>query len=618
MNKFIKSPLLLLFFSLLAFSSVNSKADVTIVRNAESLLPLKHLEKNRITIVSIGEPSDNLFTDYCRRYCSVKAEDSSDFTVSKLSSEQKEIGEIVIATIFSSCHQSIETFRTLNFSRNVIAVFFVPDNEVSRFADCGKINTLICTDGVSDKNLTESAEVIFGGITLDSKLHQDIPGVAKKGDGVSIHKSRLGYLSPGTVGFSDKLITEIDSIVSLNIKKRSFPGCQIVVAKNGYVVVDKAYGTLDYSAGSKAVDRSTLYDIASMTKATATIAGLMKAYDKGLFDLDQPASKYLPRLRNTDKSNLTVRDFLYHTTGIPATVNTYSLMVDSSSFSGKLIQYKSVSPYTVKLDKGVYGHSGAKLRSDLFKTTKSKGFEIEIAKGIFGGEKMVERMRNAIYDRKLGEKKYKYSCLNFCILMDMEEALTGVPHEKWVNSIFSSIGASLTMFRPSDKSVNKFNIAPTENDRFMRKQHLKGYVHDEMAAYLGGVSGNAGLFSTAGNIAKLCQMWLNGGTYGDVDVLSSSTVRLFTTDKNKAIDRGLGFDYASRIKSMESIGMPESTFGHTGFTGTCFWIDPENEIIVVILTNRVNPSRDNPSFTNLNPRNSILKAVYDSLVSSDN
>ncbi len=424
----------------------------------------------------------------------------------------------------------------------------------------------------------------------------------------------LTHATPEQCGFASGLEATIDSIVKSCIANRAFPGCQIIVAKDGRLAIDKAYGSLDYSSGAKAVNRSTLYDIASMTKAIATVSGLMVAYDHGLFQLDDTVSTLLPRLSDPDKKNLTVRDFLFHETGIPAIVNTYALMVDSTTFSGKLLQFKFSPPYTVKIDKKVYGHRDARLRSDIIHTTRSKGYEIEYAKGLFGGKQMVELTKDAIYNRKTGEKKYIYGCLNFCILKDLEEKLTGQPHDRWLQKhVFRPIGARHTMFRPTDHNIDTANIAPTEKDRFMRRQTIKGFVHDETAAYLGGIAGNAGLFSTAEDIAKLCQTWLNGGIYNGKRVFKKSTVELFTTATSELSGRGLGFDKPSRIKSMKEIGMPASSYGHTGFTGTCFWVDPENKIIIVILTNRIHPSRDNPVWNKLTPRNAIIKAVYDAL-----
>ncbi|MCM1293305.1 MAG: serine hydrolase [Bacteroides sp.] len=552
--------------------------------------------------MKIGDGNDKVFLDYLRRYADVRREDGYNRNNS-----------VTIVGVFGSTSDDVAKMKRMLHGQNLIVCFFIPESEISRFASCGRPDAMIVVPGKGYTDQMLMAEAVFGGVDCTCRLSANIPGIAKKGDGLDLTKCRLGYANPVQVGFDSSLSGRIDSIVKVNIAGKSFPGCQVVIVKNGLVVIDEAYGALDYTTSAKKVDRNTLYDIASMTKATATIAGLMKAYDRKLYDLDRPASVYLPRLKGTDKSKLTVRDFMYHETGIPATVNTYALMVDSSSFTGKLIQYKKSGPYTVKLDKSVYGHNGARLRTDIFSRNRSGKFDTEIARGIYGGDAMKRRMSDAIYNRIVGEKKYLYSCLNFCILKDMEEALTGLAHDRWVQEqVFGPIGAYRSMFRPSDHGVDMSNIAPTENDAFMRRQTLKGYVHDEMAAYLGGVSGNAGLFSTAGDIAKLCQTWLDGGKYGRERIFSESTVDLFTTSVSAA-KRGLGFDKPGRTNSMTATGMPLSSYGHTGFTGTCFWVDPENEIVVVILTNRVNPSRDNPSFTKLNPRNAIIKAVYDSL-----
>lgn len=574
-------------------------AGITVLRNSGGLIPVGNLAANDIAVVTIGDPHGDVFRDYCSRYIALA--DDRDLSGCRL-----------LIAVYSSTDESVRRFGKLYDPKSSIAVFFIPNAEVSRFSSVGNITELVLAGGSSAPEQKLAGEVIFGGKSIDSRLTSDIKGVARRGDGISLPKTRLGYSSPSTEGFASGLERSIDSIVDLNISEGSFPGCQVLVAKNGNIVIDKAYGSLDSRNKTAKVDRRTIYDVASMTKATATIAGLMKAYERGLFRLDDRVSRYLPRLRATDKEDLTVRELLHHESGLPATVNTFALMVDSSSFTGKLMKYKRAAPYTVKVDKGVYGHSSAHLRPDLFRTTPSEKFNVEVAKSLYGSQEMVDRMYDAIYAVSPGAKKYLYSCLNFCILKDMEEALTGIRHDKWVvDNVFAPIGATSAVFCPGAKGIK--NIASTENDRFMRKQTLCGYVHDEKAAYCGGVQGNAGLFSNASDIAKLCQTWLNGGVYGDVRVFEESTVTLFTTEKSSTIDRGLAFDRPSRLKSMAEIDMPLSVFGHTGFTGTCFWVDPENDIIVVFLSNRVNPSRDNPAFDKLNPRKALLMCIYNSL-----
>lgn len=589
---------MLLTFVITAMALNMVVAEVVVVKNSERILPVGNLGSGDISLVTIGGNGGGTFKDYCSRYVS-------------LSSRSGRHHRNIIA-VYASDAEAVRQFSNVFDPATSIAVFFIQDKEIAAFSSVGRLNTLVAAGGASAPDQMMAAEVIFGGLATDARLKSSIKGIASKGEGVSISKSRLGYASFADESFSPDLGKSIDSIVALNISKGSFPGCQVLVARNGFIVYDKAFGKTESGKAGKTVTRNTLFDVASMTKATATLAGLMKAYDQSLFALDQPVSRYLPRLRGTDKADITVRQMLYHESGLPATVNTFALMVDSSSFTGKLMKYKYGAPYTVKVDKNVWGHRNARLRPDLFRSTRSRQFPVEVAKNLYGSQEMVNRMIDAIYAVKPGPKKYLYSCLNFCILKDMEEQLTGVGHEKWLaDNIFGPIGVSNSMFCPASKGFT--NVAATERDAFMRRQTLRGYVHDEKAAYSGGVQGNAGLFANAGDIAKLCQTWLNGGVYGDARIFSESTVRLFTTDKSRTSERGLGFDRAARIKSMDEIGMPSTVIGHNGFTGTCFWIDPTSQIIVVILTNRVNPTRDNPVFDKLNPRKAILKAVYEAL-----
>lgn len=418
---------------------------------------------------------------------------------------------------------------------------------------------------------------------------------------------------PNAVGMRIDLESRLDSMVAENIKAGAYPGCQIVVMKNGHVVLDKAYGHHTYDTVSPAVDRNTLYDIASMTKATATLGGLMAAYDRGLYNLDSVASKYLPRLRGTDKEDITVRQLLYHESGLPATINTYQLMVDTASYSGRLIKYKCVEPYTVRIEKGVYGNSETRLRSDILSDHRSDEFRLPVAKHIWGGEDMVNLVDSAIYNSHLGKRRYLYSCLNFCILADMEEQLTGQSHQRWVErQILEPLQMSRTCFKPLER-FGTGEIAPTEKDGFLRRQLIHGYVHDEIAAYSGGVQGNAGLFSTAEDIARWGQMLLNGGQWHGRRVLKESTVREFLKSESQSSRRGLGFDKAYRMKSYDKMGIGKSVVGHTGFTGTCFWVDPENELVVVFLCNRVYPSRDNTAYNEQAPRTELMRIVYESL-----
>ena len=340
----------------------------------------------------------------------------------------------------------------------------------------------------------------------------------------------------------------------------------------------------------------------------------MRAYDEGLFELDAPVSEYIEPLQGGDKSRITVRQLLYHESGMPAAVNMFNMMMDTATYDGKLIQNAQSPTYSIKIENGAYGHKDAKLRRDITSPEATDGFTLAAADGIYVGQATMDTIMSRIYNIKLRDtKKYNYSCLNFCLLMNMEEWLTGRPHNEWVDeTIFAPLGAFHTGYRPLDR-WSKSDIAPTEKDNFLRRQLVWGYVHDETANFSGGVQGNAGLFSNANDLAKLCQMWLNGGEYGEERLLSEETVELFTTSKSSTCRRGLGFDKPDKRNEKNSPTCREAsaaTFGHTGFTGTCFWVDPQSQLIYIFLSNRVHTTRNNSAFSKLNIRPRIFSEVY--------
>lgn len=388
------------------------------------------------------------------------------------------------------------------------------------------------------------------------------------------------------------------------------PGCQILVAKDGQVIFDKSYGRLDKSPKYHAVNSTTLYDLASMSKVCGTLSALMKTYDRGLWRLDDTVEKFIPQSEGTPVGQISMKELLYHQSGLPAMINIFKVVLDTASYTGDPVKYKYESPYTVRLQNGVYGHKDAKLRTDIFSTRKSDKYHLPVADGIWASDSARIVIMEAIYALTPKAKKYVYSDLNFCLLMQIQEKITGKPHDRWVmENIFAPLNMMNTGYVPSGY-YEMDNIAPTEIDRFLRKQHVHGYVHDEMAAFSGGIQGNAGLFSSVDELAPLFQTWLDGGEYGGKRIFSQATVKLFTGSKSPISDRTLGFDM---LTSKKAWGVSPRTFGHTGFTGTCFWIDPDNKLIYIFLSNRVNPTRENKAFTSKNPRYNVLKAVYDSM-----
>lgn len=587
-------------------------ASITLLRNEGDILPLGALATQRVAIVNIGAAKDNDFVQMCRKYADVDSYTVSDGTVGAQMLRELKKYDTVVGVVYDDKQSGRTAFAHLDGLKNLVGVFMVNPYKMNKFsASLGRCKALLLGYDNLPEMRVAAAMALFGGIEVSGRLPVDLPRLAPIGTGLRLPKTRLGYSSPLAEGLAPELTDSLDSIVGAALNSGAFPGAQLLVARHGNVVYDKSFGVL--TAGGAKVKDNTVYDLASVSKATGTLPGIMKAYELGLFDLDVPAYTYIPELKEADKT-FTPREMLFHETGMPASINVYPLMMDSATYTGKLYTRKRDARHTIFQMKNWWGNNKARLRRDITSATKKDAFPIEAAQGFYVGRNTIDTVLNHIYNIPLrDDKSYNYSCLNFILLMDMEQRLTGISHDKWVHdSIFAPLGMYSTCYQPL-KYHGISQIAPTEKDAFLRRQLVHGYVHDETAAMLGGVSGNAGLFSNAGDLAKLCQMWLNGGSYGDAKVLKPETVKLFTTTKSPTCRRGLGFDKPDMENPDYSPTCDEAgagVYGHLGFTGTVFWVDPDEELIFIFLNNRVNPTRDNSAFNKSNIRPELFRQVY--------
>ncbi len=587
-------------------------ACITAIRNDKGILPLTSLWNKSIAVVSIGKAPNSEFANICAKY----AHTTNYVGTERLSAIKQ--SDVIIAPVYNdnaACRQQLA--QLVKTGRKVIPVFFINPYRMAKFADVIKQSpTLIIAYDDTPELCSYAAQAVFGGINVSGKLPVEVEGVAQRGSGVRLPKTRLAYTTPADAGMQSWVADSIDAIITKGLKTSAFPGCQVLVAKDGNVVIDRNYGYTDYQKTTR-VTSDVVYDLASVSKATGTLPGVMAAYDDHLFDLDRPASTYITPLQGTDKEGITVRQLLYHETGMPASLNVFAMMMDTASYTGPLFTAKPTRANTIKFANRSYGNASARLRNDLMSKTSTAEFPIEAARNFYVGPATIDTVMQRIYNATLRpDNSYNYSCLNFALLMDMEQRVTGRPHQEFVaERIYHPLGMANTGYRPLTFTKRTL-IAPTENDKFLRRQTVHGYAHDELAAMSGGVQGNAGLFSTATDLSRLCQMWLNGGEYGGERVLSPATVKLFTTAKSPTCRRGLGFDKPDTVNPDNSptteLADP-SVYGHLGFTGTCFWVDPSNGLVFIFLTNRVNPSRDNAAFNSLNPRPRLLEQVYRSL-----
>jgi beta-glucosidase-like glycosyl hydrolase/CubicO group peptidase (beta-lactamase class C family) len=598
---------------------------ITVIKNNDNILPVHNLQSRHIAIATIGNENGtaSTFTRRCADYAEVSRFDMAKAGSAKALAEQLKDGHFntIIVEVGEDNEVNRSALETIaKHCKNVIVVITCKPYDIKNYGAAithKHVKAVVLT--YENSTLTEdyAAQTIFGGNAANGNLPISLNFKGKKtrydaGHGIHYPATRLGYSIPAEVGLDSRLAAQIDSVCRLGVQQHAFPGCQVIVARHGKVVYKNSFGTIDYNSPVK-VDDNTLFGLASVSKATGTISGVMKAFDDGKFALDEKASKYIPGLRDGDKEDITFRDLLYHETGMPASLNMWYMMMDANSYTGSLITGTQDANHTVKIMDGAWGHKDAKMRTDILSTVKTDRFNIAIADGLWGGRVTYDSIMNRMYHAKLGKKKYLYSCCNFSLLADAVQRMTHSPLNYYVNNyIFAPLGAYHTMYRPLSK-FSRDEIAYTEVDTYLRRQHIHGYVHDELAAFSGGVQGNAGLFSNANDLAKLFQMWLNGGTYGGVRLLKASTVETFTTQKSPNSHRGLGFDkpvVGNPDASNTCAEATPETFGHTGFTGTCFWVDPKNDMFYIFLSNRVCPSRNNPNFGRISARSHIQSLIY--------
>lgn len=344
-----------------------------------------------------------------------------------------------------------------------------------------------------------------------------------------------------------------ESVINNAIKNRVFPGAVVLVWKDGQIIYKNSFGKLTYDVNSPKVKLNTIYDLASLTKVVATTTATMICIDRGMLSLNDRVVKFIPEFESNEKENITIKNLLLHNSGLPAW----------KKFYGRNLVYSEVL-------------------SEIFSSS---------------------------LEYKTGEKTV-YSDLGLITLGKIIEKVTGKTLDKFCNDeIFKPLGMNSTFFNPPDSLKNI--CAPTEKDNYWRMKTLQGEVHDETSAMLAGVAGNAGLFSTAEDISRLMAVLLNKGKLGNTYFIKQNTIELFTTRYAKESTRALGWDTKSDSGSSAGNYFGKNSFGHTGFTGTSIWADPEKNLFVVFLTNRVHPTRENSDIIKVRPalHNAIIKSI---------
>ncbi|MFM2386655.1 MAG: hypothetical protein RL660_1412 [Bacteroidota bacterium] len=390
-------------------------------------------------------------------------------------------------------------------------------------------------------------------------------------------------MTPSAMGANTASLQKIDVLMNDAIAKGAFPGARVLIAKGGKIFWDKSYGHFGYDK-KKRVETNTVYDVASVTKVAATTLAVMKLYEEGKINLDNTLGFYLPAVRSTDKANLKIKDILLHQAGLVSWIPFYKETLDSNK----------------------------QRRKDIYASKAQGVYNIKVAPDVYMNKQWIDTMWQRIYDSKLSAKRYEYSDLDFIFLQKVVERVSGESLDKYVaKHFYTPLGLKSTGYNPAAKGVA--NITPSEYDTYFRYQTIQGYVHDMGAAMFGGVSGHAGLFSTAEDLAIIMQMLNNGGTYNGKRYLKQTTVDLFTGYRSNT-RRGYGFDKREPVKGKSNPtadNCSKKTFGHTGFTGTCVWADPEHDMVFIFLSNRTYPSAENKLITKMDVRTKVQQYAYE-------
>ena len=457
-----------------------------------------------------------------------------------------------------------------------------------------RANAMLYSWGYSEYIPAHIAQVIFGAEQSTGILPFLVNNEFKSGAGLkTMLLDRLRYGPPEIVGIegnSFKYALKLDMEDAL--RNNVFPGANLLIAKDGVVIYHEAFGKPTYDA-SIPVRKDQLYDLASVTKILGATMGSMVLNSAGLFDPNRTVGTYLPSFKRSNKSNLLWKDILTHRSGLPATITYYKkILNEGGSYRPRTIKERQKGPFKLQVTEDLYAN---------------KNIPVKIMKEI----KKIPL---------LSKRDYVYSDLSMILLFKSIEQITKQPFEQFLkHHLYAPIGADHTEYLPM-RDFTKDQVIPTEQDDYFRHELIRGYVHDENAALLGGISGHAGLFSNANDMAKLAQMLLNKGSYGGRQYLKPETIALYTAYQYPELNnrRGLGFDkpllkYDANASAVARDASPES-YGHSGFTGTFIWIDPKYNLTYILLTNRVNPTRKNNKISEYSIRPCIQQTIYDHIL----
>ncbi|WP_235297955.1 glycoside hydrolase family 3 N-terminal domain-containing protein [Portibacter marinus] len=574
---------------------------ITLVRDEDNLLPLQTNPGGRIAILNIGSEGKTRFQSVLAENVEVTTlnvdAEISDEKIQEVVSKLKNYDQVIAGIYGMNKYASrkfgiqLSTMKLLSRLQDdtnlIINVFGSP--YALKFFD--NFKTIMVSYDDDHLNQEASAKAMLGELHIDGKLPVSAGRTFKYWDGLERRAAMtLGYSTPEKVGISPDTLERIQDIVDEMIRTRAAPGCQILIAKDGQIVYNKSFGYHTYDKKNP-VKNSDLYDLASVTKIAAATIAVMKLNDEGKINVGNKLSRYVTQLDTTDKKDLKIMDIMAHHAGLVGWIPFYRQTVSKDRVPKPLVQY--------------------------YATDMDSDHRVPVADRLYMRNDFVDSMWVQIYSSKLrSNNNYRYSDLGFYLLSQAVSNVTGKRFDQYMeDEFYKPLGLQRTLFNPLTR-YPKDQVVPSEDDAYFRLQTVHGHVHDMGSAMLGGISGHAGLFSNAHDLAVIMQMLLNGGYYGGRQYIKPETIKLFTTRHPRSSRRGIGFDMKDLNKE-DNLNVSEKcsskAFGHTGFTGTYAFADPDYNLVFIMLANRTYPSMNNKKYIRGNYRERIHTVVYNAM-----
>lgn len=564
-----------------------------LANNPANLLPFKDTYAKQFKVVHVGAKSLRPFQNSMFNYANFSTHlyrPKKDGKINGLAFNPIKNGAFVITldevNLSPTIHKEfIASINTINESSKVVVINYGNPMNLE-FLDTSIVAIQVFECNEITQRLVP--QLLFGAIDAKGKLPIEVAAHLPKGTQHSIPITRLKYTIPEEVGVPSYKLDRIEEIFAQAIRLKATPGGQVLIAKEGKIIYSKHFGHHTYDKRQR-VEKTDLYDVASITKTAATTLAAMKLYEEGVIELKQPIRNQMTLPSNSRIKNILLKDLFIHKSGLQRNMpiakylNNRGIPSDCTPY----ICSEPVGPYT-----------------------------LEIAKDFYLNPAYLDSLKNSVnqLDRPNKYRKYVYSDVNFYIIHQLIEEQTNIDLDDYLKmNFYQPLGLRFLTYKPLERFPADV-IVPTQDDRFWRKNLVQGYVHDEAAALLGGVGGNAGLFANAEDLAILFQMLLNGGTYGGEQFIEKETIDYFTSSTH-GNHRGLGFDKA-RYNYTASKSASSRTYGHSGFTGTCVWVDPKEELVYVFLSNRVHPNSRNKQLKKMKVRQKVHQVIYDAIRSS--